>query len=262
MAFTVHDQPEYLTSSVLTVPHCFTTRNGGVSTGFLSSMNLGIHRGDDPENVRKNYEILGAALGFDPETLVFTKQTHSDIVSIVGRSECGEGLFREVPAERDGIITNQSGVTLTAFSADCTPVLLHDPVRHVIGAIHAGWRGTASGIVKNAIKLMCDTFGTVPSDIEAAVGPCISRCCFETDSDVPSAMLRSIGVEAEKGISDDGNGKYHVDLKEMNRIWLARSGVLKIDICNDCTACQPDRFWSHRRVGQARGSLAAVIALN
>lgn len=261
MSFTVHQNPEYLTSSVISVPHCFSTRHGGVSEGYLSSLNLGIHRGDVRANVEKNYEILGEAVGFDPATLVFTHQTHTDIVARVGKKDCGDGLVREVTVERDGLITNEKDVTLIVFSADCTPILLHDPVRHAIGAVHSGWRGTAAGIVKKAVEKMTRDFGTDPQDIEAAIGPCIGRCCFETHNDVPDAMLDALGDAAMCAITDDGNGKFHVDLKELNRIWLQKVGVTKIDVSGDCTACQPDRFWSHRKIGNARGSLAAIIRL-
>lgn len=261
MSFTVHTSPEYLTSSVITVPHCFSTRHGGVSEGHLSSLNLGIHRGDDRKNVEKNYELLGNAVGFDPKTLVFTHQTHTDTVAKVGKADCGDGLEREVIVERDGLVTNEEGVTLIVFSADCTPILLHDPVHHAIGAVHSGWRGTAAGIVKNAVEKMAAEYGTNPRDVQAAIGPCIGKCCFETHADVPDAMVAALGDAAKAAIVDYQNGKYHVDLKEINRLWLQKAGVTQIDVSEDCTACQPDRFWSHRIVGNARGSLAAIIRL-
>ena len=125
---------EYLQSALLREPgvvHCFSTRYGGVSEGHLAALNLGIHRGDKPENVRENYRILGQAVGFRPEELVFTKQVHSDIVVPVGRNDCGAGLEREVTQPRDGLMTNETHVAVIAFSADCTPVLLLDPVRRV-----------------------------------------------------------------------------------------------------------------------------------
>lgn len=259
--FTLHHNPDFLTSDLITVPHGFSARGGGVSEGVLRSLNLGIHRGDARENVEENYRIFGAAAGFDPGTLVFTRQTHTDIVMRVGRENCGEGLRREVLPERDGTVTNEEGVTLVCFSADCTPVLLHDPVTHAIAAVHSGWRGTAAGIVRRAVEKMTAEFGTEPENLEAAIGPCIGKCCFETDRDVPDAMFAALGDAAAPAVEADGNGKYHVDLKELNRIWLARAGVAKIDVCPACTACEPDRFWSHRRAGNARGSLAAVITL-
>lgn len=252
---------EYLISDLLQgVTHCFSTRFGGVSEGALASLNLGVHRGDRPANVLENYRILGRAVGFAPKQTVFTRQVHSDIVERVGKAQCGRGLIVPVDAPCDGLVTDEPGVALTVFSADCTPVLLYDPVRRVIGAVHAGWRGTAAGIAAKAAQKMQTDFGCDPKNIRAAIGPCISQCCFETDADVPSAMRDALGAEAETAIRPAGE-KYYVNLKECNAIWLRRAGVEQIDSAEACTACQPERFWSHRRVGNERGSLAAVIML-
>lgn len=263
MAFYVNRKAalEYLSSSLLDgAAHCFSTRFGGVSEGYLSSLNLGTHRGDAPENVRENYRRLGQAVGFLPEHTVFTKQIHSDIVERVGRQERGRGLLREATQGCDGLITDEPEVALTVFSADCTPVLLFDPVRRVVGAVHAGWRGTAAGIAAKAAEKMCTELGCKAENLRAAIGPCISQCCFETDADVPEAMLAALGNEAECAIRPVGE-KYYVNLKALNALWLQRAGVRQIDLSDDCTACQPERFWSHRRVGNQRGSLAAVIML-
>lgn len=249
---------EYLTAEGINVPHCFTTRYGGVSRGHLSSLNLGIHRGDQPENVRKNYEILGEALGFDIGDLVFTRQTHTNLVRVVDGSNRGEGLDREVEPECDALVTNTPGVTLAAFTADCTPILLHDPVTGAVGAVHAGWRGTVADIAGNAVRAMCENYGSQPQNICAAIGPNIGVCCFETDEDVPAAVRAVLGPDAEGFIVPAGE-KFRVDLKGVNAALLRRAGVTRIDISCDCTACNPDRFWSHRRVGNDRGSLAAII---
>lgn len=263
MSFYVNkkNELEYLTSSAFEgAVHCFSTRFGGVSEGALASLNLGVHRGDRPANVWENYRRLGAAVGFNAKNTVFTKQVHSDIVQRVGRQDCGRGLVFPVEEARDGLVTDEPGVALTIFSADCTPVLLFDPVARAIGAAHAGWRGTAAGIAARTVEAMCREFGCRPENLRAAIGPCISQCCFETDSDVPEAMLAALGAEAQSAIRPAGE-KYYVDLKQLNALWLRRAGVTEIDISCDCTACQPQRFWSHRRVGNQRGSLAAVIML-
>lgn len=255
------DDLEYLTSPLLEqTAHCFSTRYGGVSKGILYSLNLGTHRGDRPRNVLENYHRLGAAVGFEPKHTVFTKQIHSDIVECVGVSERGRGLIRPVEHGCDGLVTNEPNVALTVFSADCTPVLLYDPVCRAIGAVHAGWRGTAAAIAAKAVEKMTREFGTNPEDVCAAIGPCIGPCCFETDDDVPEAMRASFGSAAEKYIRSVGK-KYYVNLKGLNALALERMGVKKIDIAQECTACQPERFWSHRRVGGERGSLAAIIML-
>ena len=249
---------EYLTAEGISVPHCFTTRFGGVSGGYLDSLNIGIHRGDEWENVLKNYEIIGNALGFDPKKVVLSHQTHTDIVLRVGRAEQGSGLYGPELSECDGLITDEPGIALTIFTADCTPILLHDPVTGAVGAAHAGWRGTASAIAAKTVAAMCREFGTKPSDIRAAIGPNIGPCCFETDADVPNAMLEAFGEAAAEFIRQSGH-KYYVNLKGLNALVLRRAGVEAIDISTDCTACQNRRFWSHRITGGLRGSQGAII---
>ena len=252
------DSLEYLISENIAVPHGFTTRVGGVSEGYLSSLNLGLHRGDNPENVAENYRILSNALGFDVKNLVLANQTHSDIVRVVTKKDClGSLSHREYP-ECDGLVTNTPGVALMVFSADCTPILLHDPITGAVGAVHAGWRGTASGIVKNAVEAMVSAFGCRPENISAAIGPNIGMCCFETDSDVPEAMVAALGDEAKPFIATKGE-KFHLDLKQINALWLRRSGVTDITISTHCTACAPDLFWSHRVTKGKRGSQGAII---
>ncbi len=252
---------EYLQADGLSeAVHCFTTRYGGVSEGVYKSLNLGIHRGDSRENVLENYRILGNAVGFLPEDLVFTHQTHTAIVRKVGYADRGQGLFSPVPGDYDGLITNEPGVALIVFSADCTPILLYDPQNRAIGAVHAGWRGTAAGIVANAVAQMRTAYGTKPETLHAAIGPCIGVCCFETGAEVPNAMRDALGAAAEAAIVAKGD-KYHVDLKKLNLLWLQQCGVTQVEIGSDCTRCQPHRFWSHRVTGDARGSQAAMIML-
>ena len=249
---------EYLTASNISAPHCFTTRLGGVSRGQLASMNIGTHRGDLPENVLENFRILGDAIGFAPEQLVLTTQTHTDMVVPVGKKEQGAGLFApELPA-CDGLVTCEPGVALVVFTADCTPILLHDPVTGAVGAVHAGWRGTAAAIGTKAVEAMVSRFGCRPENIRAAIGPNIAQCCFETDRDVPEAMIARYGQAAEKWIRPV-NEKYYVNLKEINALSLRMAGVENISVSRACTACDPDRYWSHRRVGAARGSQGAII---
>ena len=248
---------EYLSAEGISVPHCFTTRLGGVSSGVLSSLNLGMHRGDSPENVAENYRILGQAIGFDPENLVLTRQTHSDIVRVVDRSCCRGLDHREYP-ECDALVTRDPGTALVVFTADCTPILLQAPVTGAVGAAHGGWRGTAAGIAAKTAEAMCREFGAKPENIRAAIGPNIGPCCFETDADVPNAMLAAFGPEAEQWIRQSGN-KYYVNLKEINALALRRVGVTQIEISAACTMCRPDVFWSHRVTRGQRGAQGAII---
>lgn len=249
---------EYLVAEGITVPHCFTTRLGGVSKGIFDSLNIGYNRGDSPENVRANYQILGDALGFSLEDLVLTRQIHTDIVRIATREEAGKSLDNRDWPECDALITNESGVALVIFTADCTPILLHDPVTGAVGAAHAGWRGTAMGIAGKTAEAMVREYGCDPKNIRAAIGPNIGYCCFETDADVPDAMIAALGEEAKQFIRPNGS-KYYVNLKEINALWLRKAGVEHIEISDVCTVCQSDRYWSHRVTRGERGSQGAII---
>ena len=250
-------QLEYLTAEGISVPHCFTTRFGGVSRGIFDSLNIAIKEGESEENVRQNLAILGDALGFAPEDLVCTRQTHSDIVRVVDENDRRGCFHRDYP-ECDALVTNTPGLALIVYTADCTPLLLHDPVTGAVGAAHAGWRGTAAAIGAKTVRAMAENFGCDPANIRAAIGPNIGQCHFQTDADVPDAMRAAFGPEVEPFIQAR-DGKYYVNLKEINALILRRAGVRHIEISEDCTVCQSNRFWSHRATRGQRGSQGAVI---
>ncbi len=248
---------EYLRSGNIAVPHCFTTRLGGVSVGNLESLNLSFHRGDREENVAKNYRILASALDFDAGDLVLTHQVHSDIVRSVTKAD-HLGFDHHLYPECDGLITNDPGTALVIFTADCTPVLLWDEKTGAVGAVHAGWRGTAQNIAGKAVEKMCAEFGCEAKNIHAAIGPNIGPCCFETDREVPDAILATFGHAAGQFIRPAGD-KFYLDLKKINALALQQAGVTHINISADCTMCQPDRFWSHRVTKGQRGAQGGII---
>ncbi len=248
---------EYLQAEGISVPHCFTTRLGGVSSGVYASLNLGMHRGDTPENVAENYRILAENLHFSLENLVLTRQTHSDIIRTVTKADHVSLNHRHYP-ECDALITREPGTALGVFTADCTPILLQDPVTGAVGAVHAGWRGTAADIAGKTVRAMAGEFGCRPEHIRAAIGPNIAQCCFETDLEVPQAMLAALGPAAQPHIRARG-GKYFVDLKAINAEFLKNAGVRHIEISDICTMCQHQRFWSHRATGGIRGAQGAFI---
>ena len=265
----------FLTSPLLSqsgVRHGFSTRLGGVSQGHLASLNLrfesAIHdpENQDPEIVRTrtNYRRFCDALDLDMERVVLSRQVHQDTVRVVTEADAGKGLLRAREYTADGLVTDVSGLPLFVFSADCITVLLCDPVRRAVGAVHAGWRGTALGIVKKAVDTMTAVYGTNPADLLAAVGPGIGPCCFETHADIPDSLRSTLGSEAEPFIRPlAAPGKFSVDLKGANARWLERAGLRPehIALCRACTGCDRARFWSHRFQGSARGSMAAVIQL-
>lgn len=250
-------QLEYLTAEGIAVPHCFTTRLGGVSEGIFDSLNIAIKEGETEENVRKNVDILANALGFSPEKLICTRQTHSDIVRVVTGADHIDIFHRDYP-ECDGLVTNDPGTALLIYTADCTPLLFHDPVTGAVGAAHAGWKGTVKAIGAKTVRAMVDNFGCDPANIRAAIGPNIGQCHFETDDDVPEALTAAFGSQVSRYIRKNGE-KYYVNLKEINALILRRAGVRHIDISDCCTVCRHDRFWSHRYTKGQRGSQGAII---
>lgn len=249
---------EYLTAEGIGAAHCFTTRMGGVSQGYLESLNIGTSRGDDPANVLENYRILGDAIGFDPKNVVFAKQIHSDIVHVAVDENRGAGLYTPPLAPCDALITNVPGIALTVFTADCTPLLFWDSRTGAVGAAHAGWRGTVSAIGARTVEAMAREYGSRPEDIHAAIGPNIGFCHFETDADVPQALLAAFGPEMEQFIRPQGE-KFYADLKAVNAWVLRRAGITHIEISEECTVCQCHRFWSHRVTHGQRGSQGAII---
>lgn len=244
------------------VLHGFSTRQGGVSNSPFHTLNLGIGRGDAQEAVEENYRRFCAAIGTDVQCTVLSNQVHGDNVLMVTADDAGKGLWRPRDYQADALITNVPGLALTVFSADCGTALLYDPFTRSVGAVHAGWRGVANGILSKTVSEMGRCYGTRPENLLVALGPCIGPCCFETDGDVPEAMYAAFGAQAEPFITRQG-AKYHVDLRGLNRLWLLRAGVSagQIQVCELCTACRPDLFWSHRKMGQRRGAQVAQIAL-
>lgn len=263
MSFVTHEQQSlvWLASPLLGgVRHGFSTRRGGVSPAPWDTLNLGPGRGDAPENVEENYRRFFAALDMDSAYPVLSRQVHRDDVRLCTAADAGKGLIRDRDYDADALITAEKGLPLVVFSADCGIILLHDPVHGAVGAAHAGWRGAAGGIVYKTVRRMQELFGTDPGDLRAAIGAAIGPCCFETDADVPQALEAALGAEAEPYITRRGP-KWHVDLKGVNARWLEKAGVRQIDVSPDCTACHPELYWSHRRMGQARGAQIAMICL-
>ena len=245
------------------VRHGFSTRLGGVSEGTFASMNLSFTRGDDPAAVRENFDRFCAAIRVEAEDVVISAQTHTANVKIVTAADRGQGITREKEyTDVDGLITNEPNVVLCTQYADCVPLLFVDPVKRVVATSHAGWRGTAAGIAAVTVEKMVETFGCNPEDILAGIGPSIGYCCFEVDTPVYEAFCR-VPVFDEGCYTAHPNEKYHINLQEVNRRWMLRAGLRpeQITVTDLCTKCRPDVFWSHRITGDARGSLAAFIAI-
>ena len=252
----------YASTLLKNVPHGFSTRSGGVSGPPWDTLNLGPSRGDEPAHVAENYRRFCAAIGADAGRVVLAKQVHETTVRTVTAADAGMGLRRPRNYTADALITIEDNLPLVVFSADCGIILLHDPVTGAIGAVHAGWRGCAAGILQKAVGELCALSGAEPERLRAAVGPCIGQCCFETDSDVPDAMRVALGQRAEAHFRYDyGRNKWMVNLSGLIRECLLRAGLRtrRIDVLRLCTACHPELFWSHRKMGEVRGVQAAMI---
>jgi len=263
-----HEGVVYRTADPFTeaggVVHGFSTRFGGVSQGIWASMNLGTTRGDEPDHVRENYRRFFTAVGANLDGVVMSNQVHGTEIRVVTPDDVKKDIYDPEGYEVDGLMTNQPGLALVIFSADCLPVLFYDPVRKVICAVHGGWRGTVAGIAPKAVRQMGEVYGSRPEDILVAIGPGISGCHFETHSDVPEAVMRVLPPEKSRVcIRGYTQNKFHVNLKAVNRFLLMEAGVPAVNITEDpeCTVCRPDKYWSHRQTGGVRGSLAAVIQL-
>ena len=245
------------------IVHGFSTRLGGVSQGFCAGLNLGYNRGDDSNHVRENFRAFCTAIGADYDGIIKTRQVHRDHIQPVTAMDTGRDLIAPAPWECDGLITDIPGLCLTVFSADCVPVLLYDPSRRCIAAVHSGWRGTAMAIAARAVEQMVLDYGCCAQRILAAIGPSISKCCFETHADVPTEMTTALGDLAAPFIESLPNGKFRVDLKGIIKKTLLHAGLSRehIFVSDHCTACREDLYWSHRLLGDRRGSMATMIQL-
>lgn len=248
------------------IKHGFSTKLGGVSKGIYESMNLGFHRGDDDLKVKKNYELICDSIGIKANNLVFTDQVHKANVRIATKEDIGKGINRPRDyKEIDGHITNEPGVPLLVFAADCVPIYFVDPVKKAIGITHSGWRGTVQRIGKVTVEEMEKNYGCSPKDIVAVIGPCICKDCYEVSKDVADAFASEFGkLELDAFLEAKVDGKYQLDLWKANRLILLDAGLKEehITVSSVCTMCNPDLLFSHRRNGADRGSLAGFLSIN
>lgn len=245
------------------VRHAFSTRHGGVSSGYCSSMNLSFSKEEERANVEENYRIICSAAGIATEHLVLSRQTHTNNVRIVTKEDCGIGFSRPSFEDVDGLITAEPGVALVTQYADCTPLLFCDPVKRVAATSHAGWRGTALQIGRVTVERMQQHFGCRPENIIAAIGPCIGPCCYEVDEPVRQAFSGAVPDLESIFAPSEREGHYMLDLCAANREILINSGILpeNIDVSDICTCCNSEELFSHRATAGKRGNMAAIIEL-
>lgn len=237
----------------------FTTRNGGYSSNPFESFNIGLHVPDKHSDVLANRKKLAEILSFPLEQWVSGEQTHETRVHIAGESDAGKGSTSyDTSLKRiDGLITKQSGLLCTAFYADCVPLYFFDPVTGYIGLAHAGWKGTVNRIGEQMIQKFLDV-GANPQDINAVIGPCISKEQYEVNENVIQHIAES---DFEKSVEKIGNNRFLLDLKQLNAEILLQQGILShnIDITNYCTFTDEHLFFSHRRDQGRTGRMLGYI---
>lgn len=242
----------------------FSTRLGGVSTEHLFSLNLGFTRGDLEENVTKNHEIIAETIGFEPENIVSSHQTHTTNVRVVSKDDCGKGIYCPRDYEDvDGMITNEKGIVLATYFADCVPLYIVDIKNKAIGLSHSGWRGTVGKIGKMTIEKMTEKYGTNPKDVIVCIGPSICQDCYEVSEDVALEFMTAFPDNICEILISKGNGKYQLDLWATNRLVFKEAGVPleNISVTDICTCCNTDVLYSHRGHNGMRGNLAAFLTL-
>jgi polyphenol oxidase len=252
-------------SSMPGLTHGFTTRDGGVSQGSYSILNMGSHVGDDIDSVMENRRIVAEATGFNADSMATAEQVHGAEAAVV--SEPGGPVMGA-----DALLTQVPGILLTLMFADCVPIFLFDPVCRVVGLVHSGWKGTEADIVGATISEMNKAFGCLPAHCIAAIGPCIGFDRYEVSRDVAS-RFRNVSVCRDVGSSpvvlpyNDYKGTYLLNLRRVvfQQLIAAGVGIGAIAVSDECTFDNHREFYSHRRDGVAglsTGRMAAVIGLH
>lgn len=266
------------------VEHFFTTRYGGVSRDHLFSLNFSYSQGDTRENVDENYRRAAAHLGMTGGDIVCSRQTHTTNVRRVTAADKGKGVVREPDyTDVDGLITNERGIILATFYADCVPLFIVDPVNRAIGLSHSGWRGTVGKMGSVTLDRMRAEYGTKPEDVSVAIAPSICQGCYEVSGDVALAfreifppddakageyLMRYRQDYTKKDIDkclmyQKENGKYQLNLWYANFRVFRDAGVPnhKIEVTDVCTCCNPQLLFSHRASNGKRGNLGAFMML-
>lgn len=246
------------------VQHGFTTRGGGVSDGEWSSLNLSFSRGDDETAVRENFRRVAEVFGVRPDQIVCSMQTHTTNIRRVYGTDGGAGVTRPLPwADVDGLITDEPGVLLGTFYADCVPLYFVDPVHRAIGLSHSGWRGTVARMGAVTIRAMEEAFASRPEDLVCAIGPSICQNCYEVSADVAQQFAEAFPGAGTELLYHTTGEKYQLNLWEANRRVLLDAGVLPehLQITDLCTCCNPHNLFSHRYTGGRRGNLGAFLML-
>jgi YfiH family protein len=241
--------------AVENVVHAVFTRLGGVSRGSFATLNVGNGVGDDEAAVAENHARIYAHMDLAASWVASPHQVHGNRVAVVTARDAG----RVIPGT-DGLVTKALGLGLLLRFADCQPILLYDPTHHVLGLIHAGWRGVALGIARRAVEAMQETFNSRPEELMAGLGPAIGPCCYTVGQNVASAMGYALPNWSQVMTPQDED-QWRFDLPAANVQQLAAAGVRDIEQAHLCTACHSQEFFSHRADNGQTGRFAVMAYL-
>jgi purine-nucleoside/S-methyl-5'-thioadenosine phosphorylase / adenosine deaminase len=241
-----------------------TTRNGGISAGPYASLNLGLHVGDGDKEVLENRRRVAEALGAEPGDFVFCKQAHGRAVHVASAADRGRGSLSLADAidDTDALVTAEPGIVLVVMVADCVPIVVYDPVAHVLACVHAGWRGTVARVSEAAVAAM-RALGASPENMIAGLGPAISPGRYQVDDDVVQAAKEGLGSAAAEVIRPDGTGKWLFDLWAANRIVLGDAGLAddQVHVAAIPTGSSGDGLFFSDREARPCGRFAVVARL-
>jgi YfiH family protein len=242
--------------STLQVNHAIFARHGGVSPWPWESLNLGGTVGDDPDLVLENRKRAFRAIDQNYDSVFDVWQIHSDKVVCTNVPR----LKNEPHKKADAILTDHVGITLFMRFADCVPLLLYDPVKRVIGLVHAGWQGTVKKIAESAVLMMKEKYGSRPGDVVAAIGPSIGPDHYQIGFDVADQVKRTF-KEDSSNLLININGAIHMNLWKANWLLLDRCGVKNIELASICTACNVGDWYSHRGEHGKTGRFGVLIGM-
>jgi YfiH family protein len=247
------------------IKHFVSTRTSGFSQFPYHSLNLGLHVGDDPDNVLKNRRRFAEAIGIPLNQFTIAKQIHSGNVRVVSDELRGSGSTDHENAieDTDAMVTDTPGICLIVLVADCVPMLFFDPLRRAIGVAHAGWRGTLQSAAFNTVTTMEQAFGSSPGDIMVGIGPSIGPCCYRVGPEVISQVESVFQSRSDYIVNESKEGVGYFDLCKANLEGLLHAGIERknIEIAGRCTCCEPDLFFSYRKQKGDTGRFAAGIML-
>ncbi len=243
------------------VTHGIFSRHGGVSNNHATSLNVGGTVGDEPGSVLANKQILFGALGKNTSSMFDCWQVHGPDYVLANSPHTAASHTNPREIRADSLLTANPDVTLFMRFADCTPVLLYDPVRRVVGIAHAGWQGTVKHAASNLVRGFTHIFGSDPGDIQAVIGPSIGPCHYEVGHQVIEQVITSYGSKADEMLQESAHGKAHFNMWAANEYDLRNAGVEHIELAGICTACHTNDWFSHRAEKGRTGRFGVIMAL-